>query len=716
MSQEETKPEKPPKGERPEKSEKPDTDAAKADEAPDSGKGPEPEQEPEARQPAWAARRDLIDHAPDFVGSLVRGDQLGVTGGHVAGNVNINLGPRGFGAGSRSVSGQVRHEDVERLATVFRTCPSFDAALERLRDDHVVVLKGSRGTGRESAALMLLHRLGAHPIQSFDPGTAPAALPDALEDSPGFLLHELSTSRSRPLLGPHLLSMREKLRLRGGRFVITVDSSAMLGEIPFVLWEPPAVEDVLRAHVTTLVGHEAWERLRRLTPVGEFLDRTHQPGETEKFADQLAAHHRGELDEEQLADFAESALADRVSGWLMSPGKEDGAELREKAFLIALAVFDKAPYAIAAELGDSLFVELQRTANPDKPPVIPIFGSTTASRLAFAHAVGSTQDEVTEWGPVSQYRAEFQDTNTASMLLREVWTVHPSARTALVRWLQQLAKDGRPLVRTRAAAATALLAEADLPSAMAHLIEPWAGGRSYNGWLTAANTLSLASLLQVRGVSRILHAWCTGEHPSRRWTAIRVYGLLGPMQPVEVLNALLDAVRLENDDEEEVNQLAEATQLLLLAAHEPVLPRLAPLVRDEQTPHDEALYNHALRAFGLACRESEEGTDRPLVLKWFADARSSPESDEDELVIGLWRAGLRDRAHTDAARETLQRWVRVAERDPYTERSLTALLAALADTEADRQRIDHLLRTTHDADGSPLHVTHRLRTAVAAHS
>ncbi|MFD6434030.1 hypothetical protein [Streptomyces venezuelae] len=717
MSQE-AKPENPAKGEPPPKREKqdqdpahPDEGASKSNETEDAGQGPE------ERQAAWAARRDLIDHAPDFIGSLVFRDQLGVTGGHVAGDVNFNLSHQSFGPGPRSVSGgQVPGEDIQRVATVFRSCPSFDTALDRLRDNHIVVLKGSRGTGRRSAALMLLHRLGVRSIRSFDPGTAPAALPDALQDSPGFLLHDLSTSRSRPLLEPHVLGMREKLRQHGGLFVITVDTSAVLGDVPYVVWEPPPVEDVLCAHVTALIGSAAWEQLRLRASVVEFLGRTHQPGETERFAEQLAAHHRGELDEADLADFAQSALADRVSGWLTAPEKEGGDELRDKAFLIALAVFDKAPYAIAAELGDSLFVELQMTANPHKPPVIPIFGSSTASRLEFAHAVGSTQDEVTEWGPVSQYRAEFQDKQTARVVLHEIWTVHPSARTAVVRWIRQLARDGRPLVRTRAAAATALLAEADLPSAMAHLIEPWAGGRSYNGWLTAANALSLASLLRVRGVSRILHAWCTGDHPSRRWTAIRVYGLLGPLQPEEALDALLDTVRLENEEEEEVSQLAEATQLLLLAAHEPVLPRLAPLARDDQAPHDDALHDHALRAFGLACRESEEGTDRPLVLKWFADARPSPESREDELVAGLWRAGLRDRTHTDTARETLQQWVRVAEHDSFTEHALTPLLAALAGTDADRQRIDHLLRTAHNADGSSLRVAHRLRAAVEAPS
>ncbi|TGB08148.1 hypothetical protein [Streptomyces sp. MZ04] len=699
---------KPAKGDRPDKAEKPGKGAAPAD-AGSAAEGQEQDeqaQDPGERQPAWAARRDLIDHTPE---TLVARDQFGVVGGHVAGDVIFQLGSPGFGTSPRTASGHIPPGRLEELEPVYRTCPSFDEALARLRDEHIVILRGSRASGRGSAALMLLHRLGARPIRLLEPGTAPAALPDSLDGAAGYLLHDLTTSRSKPLLEPHVLGMREQLARHGGLCVITVEASSVLLDVPCVTWEPPPVEDVLAAHVVHLAGAEAWQQLRRAQPVEEFIARTHQPAETRKFARQLAAHHRGELDEEKLIDFARSALADRVTRWLTEPEKPDGDELRDKAFLISLAVFDRAPYATAAELGDNLFVQLQETANPYEAPRIPIFGSSIPSRLELAHALGCTRDEATEWGPVSQYSVEFEDVDTARVLLREVWTVHPSSRPALVRWLQQLASDGRPLVRTRAAAATALLAEADLSSAMAHLIEPWASGRSYNGWLTAANALSLAGLLEVAGVQRILHTWCTGEHPSRRWTAIRVYGLLGPQHPEAALEALLDAVRLENDEEEEVNQLAEATQLLLLAVRGPVLRELVPLLHDDHTVHD-----HVLRAFGLACRETEEGTERPLVLQWYATALADPSSDEDDLLAALWRAALGDRAHTDGALETLQQWLRAAEHDRHVEESLAQLLSGLAAPATNQHRISYLLRTAREADGSVLGVTDRLQAAVPA--
>lgn len=699
---------KPSKGDRPDKAEKPGKTAAPADadSAVEGQEQDESTQDPGERQPAWAARRDLIDHTPD---TLITRDQFGVVGGHVAGDVVFQIGSPRFSGSLRTASGHIPQNHLEELAAVHRSCPSFDEALALLRDERVVVLRGSRATGRRSAALMLLDRLGARPIRLLKPDTAPAALPDALDEAPGYLLHELITSRSRPLLEPHVLGLREQLARRGGLCVITVETSSVLLDVPCVTWKPPPVEDILAAHVTHLAGTEAWQQLRRTQPVEEFIARTHQPDETRKFAEQLAAHHRGELDEERLIDFARSALADRVTRWLTAPEKPDGDELRDKAFLISLAVFDRAPYATAAELGDSLFVRLQETANPHEAPRIPVFGSSIPSRLELAHALGSTRDEVTEWGPVSQYSVEFEDADTARVLLREVWTVHPSTRPALVPWLQQLASDGRPLVRTRAAAATALLAKADLSSAMAHLIEPWASGRSYSGWLTAANALSLAGLLEVEGVHQILHSWCTGEHSSRRWTAIRVYGLLGPRHPEEALQALLDAVRLENDEEEEVNQLAEATQLLLLAARAPVLRELVPLLHDDHTVHD-----HVLQAFGLACRETVEGTERPLVLEWYAAAHADPSSDEDELLATLWRAALGDRAHTDSALDRLQQWLRVAEHDRQVEEPLALLLSDLSVPAINQHRIGYLLRTAREPDGSPLGVTDRLQAAISA--
>jgi hypothetical protein len=459
-----------------------------------------------------------------------------------------------------------------------------------------------------------------------------------------------------------------------------------------------------------------------LAPVKEFLDQEHPPEEVTQFARRLAALHRGETSEGDLVAHGEAAAVAQVTRWLT--GENPG--LLDKAFLISLAVFDGAPYAVTAELGDRLFLQLMKIADPAKPAAIPVFGSSRDVRLQLARAKGHMGSEVTEWGLVSQFVAAFQDEEIARILLREVWTVHPSARPALVTWIKQLASDGRPLVRTRAAAATALLAYADLPSALALLIEPWADAKNFGSWLVAANALTLAVLLEVPTAPQILHSWCTGENESRRWTAIRAYGLLGPVLHKEALRALLDvAAQQQWDDEaeegreEEALQLTDALELLLLAVRGPVLEALAEHVHDDHAVRDHAVRDHAvrdhaLRAFLHACEQPEEDGDRPLVLGWYARSAADT-TDDSERLVAFWRTALNDRAHTSKALDVLRGWVRVADRDPRSEAALAGLLPALgASSLTDRRRIDHLLRTVRNADGVMPQASQRLLTAVTA--
>ncbi|WP_019055488.1 hypothetical protein [Streptomyces prunicolor] len=674
------------------------------------------------RQEAWAARRALIAHGPEFVTPLARTatdiarDQYGPTGGLVKGNVNYNFGlPY---QRSEHLSGEVRTDEADELAQVFHGCPSFDEALARLkRGDRVVVLSGGRGTGRRSAALMLLRALGIAPMRILDPPGSLTALPEQLDGAAGYLLLNLTTSRSHPLREPHLLGLRERLEHADGHLVITVEPSAALEDVPYVRWEPPVAEDMLRSHVTPRTGEEAWAGLCGLAPVKEFLARHQQPGEIEQFAEQLVALHRGETNEETLAAYGKAAVAAQVSAWLTDSERH----LREKAFLISLAVFDKAPYAVAAECADTLYTELQRTANPREPAVIPVFGSSREQRLGLAQARGYVGTEVTEWGPlIGRYFAQFREEDTARVLLEQVWNLHPSARPALVEWIQDLADDGRPLVRTRAASATALLAQADLSSAMALLIEPWADDDHFGSWLTAANALTMAQLLSVPTVLKILHDWCTedyGELEGRRWTAIRAYGLLGPVHYERALDALLDAIhrpRPHDDPEdteeeaaeyakEETHQFADALELLLLAVRDPVLSALAERLAD-----DRALRAHALLAFLQACKQSDEHTGRPIVLDWYAEAAAAVDDTIARHLVGFFEAALTDRASTSEALRILRGWVLTAGADPASEAALTSLLPALAAQPTNRRRISHLLRTVRDATKHASPVAERL--------
>ncbi|KUM74079.1 hypothetical protein [Streptomyces curacoi] len=669
------------------------------------------------RQEAWAARRALIAHAPDFVSTLINRDQFGQTGGHHYGDTIYHFGGRADAP--RSLSGPIPKTDVDMLAAVFQDGPSFQDALTRLRTDRLVFLSGGHETGRRSAALMLLHRLGVDRMRSLDPHTSVSALPDQLDSPDGYLLCDLAISRNRPLQEPHLLALREQLERTGARLVITVEPSAALGDIPSVRWEAPSAEDILRSHVTQATGEAAWTKLCGLTPVKDFLTQQHRPREIERFAQRLVALHRGEIDEERLAAYGETAVAAQVTRWLTG----EKPELRDKAFLISLAVFDKAPYAVTAELSDSLFARLQKIEDPAVLPRIPVFGSSREERLRLARAAGYIDTQVTEWGPLEgQYVAAFREERTARILLEEVWNLHPSARPALVEWIHRLAEDRRPLVRTRAASAAARLAHADLPSAMAHFIEPWAEARNPNSWLTAANALTMAQLLSVPTILQILHHWCTDEHDSRRWTAIRAFGLLGPVHHEAALAALLDAIHqrhqrhrddVDRDDEdaedleEEALQFAEALQLLLLAVREPVLTALAERL------HDRAVRAHALFAFLQACEQHEDDNDRPLVLDWYAQALANDDTETARYLTSFWQEALSDRGRTAWALRILRGWVLKADHDPASESALASLLPALVAAPPNHRRVSHLLRTVRHSDREPSPAAERLLTRIS---
>lgn len=676
-----------------------------SEEAPQDGEKKQEETAGEQpRQEAWAARRDLIAHGPDFVSTLVARDQFGQTGGYHYGDKHYHIGSRA--EPPPALSGPIPQAEIDELAGVFRGCASFDEALNRLRDDRMVILSGGRETGRRSAALMLLRRLGVDSIRSLIPPASFPALSDQVDTAAGYVLCDLAVSRNRPLVEAQLLTLCEQLERSRAHLVITVEPSAALGGVPSVRWEPPSAEEMLHAHVTPATGADVWPDLLAITAVQEFLTRHHRPEEIKQFALRLVAHQRGEIDEAELAAWGETAVQAQVSRWLA----EAKPELRDKAFLVSLAVFDKAPYAVTAELSDSLFVRLHALQEPGLPPPIPVFGSSREDRLRLAHADGYVTTEVTEWGPLEgRFCARFRDERTAPLLLEEVWNLHPSARPALGEWIRKLADDRRPLVRTRAASAAALLATADLSSAMAHLIEPWADGRQPHTWLTAANALTMTQLLDVPAVSRILHDWCIGEVESRRWTAIRAYGLLGPVHHEETLAALVEAMHRppptadtetgpENDEvPEEARQLADALELLLLAVREPVLTALADLLTT-----DRVVRPHALLAFLQACRQTNgDDNDRPPVLDWYAQADADEDATAARHLVTFWDALLTDRTHNRTALGVLRSWVRGADDDPETESALASLLGALVTTPTNRRRISHLLDTESRGSRSP---------------
>ncbi|MER7843194.1 hypothetical protein ABTZ03_04500 [Kitasatospora sp. NPDC096077] len=709
---------------------------------------------PEQPQNAWEAAQELLEHVPEafasqgylFAGGsprfgrdLVGGDQHTVSGGQVHGDVvtghkttihvDYQIGSA-FGTPLHS-SGEIPDIELATLAEVFQDGPVFQEALNVLREHRVLILTGHADTGRRSAGLMLLYRLGARRIRNLDPDISPAAMLTGVERAEGYLLADYMTSRARPLRRPDLDRLRETLTKQDGYLVITAVRSGTFRDLPVVDWQPPGPRDVLTGHLTILLSGQPAARvhdLLALEPVEGFLDRTRPIRELAEFAVPLSGCSPLATEHPALSDFGQGVVQEQVGRWFGDPE----LPLREKAFLLSLAVFDHAPYALTAELSDQLFRRLETIATPYLKEGIPPFGNSIEGRLALARAELTEENEQTPWGPVPQRMASFSDPRTSHTLLRETWTSHPSARPAILAWLNALATDPRALVRTRVASTVALLASVDLTSAMSRLLSPWSESKDFRLCLQAANSLVLAYYAGTAAVPRILRDWCEDDNDRRRWTAIRGYALLGHLLPVQALEAItMAADRLagdgfedlladvhpddqadddEHSDRYQVLGLVEATELLLLSTEGPQV--LAAMV--SWLSESTQLRHLALTTFLTAAQRTEDTavtTGRPLLLGWYTESPHpapggpvtitvlpTPERPPyvRGLLITMWRNALADPDHRSSALRVMRDWLLSSVEQPETEAELTELFDDLAVTTRDRERLDHLIRTVHD--------------------
>ncbi|MBC3843834.1 hypothetical protein GXW82_37390 [Streptacidiphilus sp. 4-A2] len=588
---------------------------------------------------------------------LIGGDQATMTGGRVTGDVFSAARPRCTTTPSTRRPGPARDGEVpgdyiDRLMECFRPGEHFAAAESHLRESRLVLLRGGRHSGRRAASLALLRTLGVGSPRVLDPTVGLDDLLEQTEPAPGYVLWDPRPNLGREQLEARLLTLRGRLARDGGYLVITTETETGLSWT--VDWAPPPQAELLTAHLRAALLRADQAALDRTAPgqaapglptadqpgtdrtgpdharaadqagpgpglaraglvlaagallalpaTVSFLDIPRTPREVAAYAQLLCRHALGEVTEEDLLRSDRAAVEEQVTSWFA----EGGPDLREQSFLISLAVFDEAAYALAAEYGDVLHGLLHALEEPEHPAGTKVFGTSVKQRLAAARATLATVTETVAWGVQRRRTAAFDDPRTRSMLLGRVWLDHPSARPALLDWIHRLAADEDPAVRAHAAAATAVLAEADLPSVMPRLLEPWAASLQYRLRNQAVNSLALLALdTDSVFVPQILHEWCESPDDEIRWTGIRGHGLIGALFPEEALRDIGDLVARTVEEpalaglQPEAEQQAAITStclLLLTTSRSQVLTRLASWL---QPPGPRSVL--AVSAFLAAC-------------------------------------------------------------------------------------------------------------------
>ncbi|MFF8830767.1 hypothetical protein [Streptomyces sp. NPDC015131] len=698
---------------------------------------------------AWEAIEQLFSLAPHLRSGRanVMGDTR-VSGDVVAGDKRVDVHLHG-GPPSRLHSvGPLPAAELAHLAATFAPSRRYDELYAELVLRRVLVLRGRSGTGRRTAAVRMLLQAArtSGEVIALDPGTEPADFADHVRPGGAHVVVDPVTGPDGPLRDVHLHAVHRRLGAEG-LFVVVTGSA--VEDVTTHDWEPPPATEITRAHLLHALqqsgpepasgGATVSERARCLLELDvsvAYLSAGPSPREAVGFARLLAARAAGRCGDEELSRYGRVSAEETAGRWFAGGGPEEGVSLRDKAFLISLAVFDGLPYPLVAELGDRLHLRLLGVEEPGRPAGHPVFAASPAERLALARAEEYPDETDTPWGRLPERVVAFRDGSLWNTVLCHVWTSHPAVRGPLLAWLDSLVADRRVTVRLRAAVASGVLAAADFGHAHDAFLDRWGSSpRPAERQLAAWSLYTAAEHGMDTAVRRLLSQWSGRPDPARRWTVARSYALLGG---ATATSALRDIERMAASGPE--------PDPLLRAAYEQTLEALL------QGPAAVTVLERLVRWYGsrgplraLAAQGFLRGARRRVRgegpggalwprLLWLAEHDTATR----QFAVVMWRLLLNDRERRDAARDELVRWVRCADHastraargrlftgPPYEEEpdppgavsdvesALCRLLPLLVETGNDRERLDFLLRRYEPPAGADGATAARLRDALA---
>jgi len=394
--------------------------------------------------------------------------------------------------------GAVPREQIERLRAFYVPVPAAEEMRRALRNRRLVVLVGTRGSGRSTTGLWLLDELADENVSRLDPAARPF-LPDAehIASANGYLACLDQVPMPSRVAADRLAA---DLAAKDAYCVLTAHPSPALQRelgfycVPHVQADPVAI---LGQHVQAGVQEHdddtLAERMADLADsreVADLLGRAARPTEAAQAAGMILDHGRGDRTRAEIdALITRLVLDDRIDEWfsvLVGITRGAGADRARRltAMRIAVAVFDGLPRHIAEGAAETLAV---RMATPPRTPgdadgegrlLLPHTGSrgvdpdeaatllaTTAITVAPAMVPFATRE-------VPGETIAYLDDRMPSAVLRCVWQRHYPLREPVVAWLYGLAEDPRQEVRSRAAQAAGLLCAVDFTYTLNALVRP----------------------------------------------------------------------------------------------------------------------------------------------------------------------------------------------------------------------------------------------------
>ncbi|MFI0418081.1 hypothetical protein [Spongiactinospora sp. 9N601] len=423
---------------------------------------------------------------------------------------DINLGPARPGLVIKA--SRLSHEEIKAFDGSYVDCPSYHLLADRLRTEHVVILKGPPSTGRRHTALMALAHCGV---------TAPGRLllrgdpieldAKELEEHTGYVLDATDATWVKDAPRDHLEHLGSLADKLSGRFVVLTDPDGVHGH-PAIHHEPPDSEKVFASWLR-------WE-LNRLDYAGrppdlrDLLGSSNEdrpPAESHALAKEVAAAIVSEVPAEHFASRLPAMRRQVAKKKLDDPRSTPG----QRCFLISAAVLNELPLITISQEAAALEL-LMQGAPSEGERAVPTPWEWLSDWLEYAHAEREQHPGTS--------RVRLTRPSQAGAILEVVWQEGQSIREPVRAWLHRLAAHPAREVRIKVAHAVGRLAVHDFEWINREFLNKWSRARRQSeSWLAAwALEAAYAADPGNRQVLSCLATWSRALVTSR--TAARAYG------------------------------------------------------------------------------------------------------------------------------------------------------------------------------------------------
>ncbi|MCX4806522.1 hypothetical protein OG594_33715 [Streptomyces sp. NBC_01214] len=606
-------------------------------------------------------------------------------GGHHNTALSLNLG------GPQPVEFQqtpLDARDVQQRHRLYQRAPVPDhqPMADCLTRNHLVVLIGARGSGRDTTARVLLaDACGSDRVAVLYSGGA--GLAQALAEQADRHLtrgHGIVLDLGTELPAPAAL---EALALRAGTIgahvvLIAENLGAELDALsPYAFRHTgPDLKKVLEAHLEHELqkhraqGHEEGDCPQHALEA-YLRDVLRDPRVEDELGAGLPVREAVSL-AGTLATFLHrppEELGQAFGAWrnrlrtmartligLTAPATDAVLDPHQQPLRIAYVLCDGLPLSDFIRVGTLLCDEVQRAETREAAPERRVFDLILDQLVETGAGVAAAPDA----GPPSNpRRVRLAEPELMSTVIEVVWHGPGWLRAPLLRWLQKLAEDRLERVRSRAAVIAGLLLRLDFDSVYRDLVQIWARSRSARDRQYAALALAVAvgsgdSWLTAR-IDRQVVDWARSPAPQLQDSAARAYGTLvgtrdvpGALEALEALGSRRTPVRYAS--------VAYATAALFLTPDgaEPVADALGRWVR---RPDNEASpLRHAVGTL-IVLGPYTVGPELPSRPKLAHQAMENPEREASLLL--LWRHALVDPAYSGLAWALLEQWLLAGDRD-----------------------------------------------------